>query len=53
MASARKTTIDKEPSASATSRILAIDIGGRLKSAVLSFDGEILTDENASRLPIR
>ncbi|MFY9611059.1 MAG: ROK family protein [Blastocatellia bacterium] len=48
MASTRKTTIDKEPSA--TSRILAIDIGGTgLKAAVLSFDGEMLTERK--RIP--
>ncbi|HSO74058.1 MAG TPA: ROK family protein [Blastocatellia bacterium] len=48
MASTRKTTIDKEPSA--TSRILAIDIGGTgLKAAVLSFGGEMLTERK--RIP--
>lgn len=50
MASTRKTTIDKEPSA--TSRILAIDIGGTgLKAALLSFDGEMLTERKRLQTP--
>lgn len=48
MASTKKPTINKEPSA--TSRILAIDVGGTgLKAAILSFDGEMLTERK--RIP--
>ena len=48
MASSKKTTITKEPSA--TSRILAIDVGGTgLKAAILSFNGEMLTERQ--RIP--
>jgi polyphosphate glucokinase len=50
MASTRKTTVDKAPSA--TSRILAIDIGGTgLKAAVLSFDGEMVSERIRIQTP--
>ncbi len=50
MASTRKTTADKEPSAD--SRILAIDIGGTgMKAAILNYDGEMLTERARIETP--